>query len=375
MRSIIFADVSSLRPNKDGGSLRIYNILNILLSLDYNVTYLNQDPNCDAKVLSDLKSKGLKIITSSWEEFFERNEERYDIAIVSRFGSASRALDLIKKYCKSTKIIFDTVDMTSLREKRQAEVLKDARLEIDSSTSKSMENHIMHNTDATWIVSTKEKEIISIEYPKIKTYLIPTIQDFNKSEALSDCRKNLIFIGGFRHLPNVDAIKYFISDILPVVSKEIPDIKLDIIGEEFPIHNIYLPENVKYHGQVDNLDELFNSARVSISPLRFGAGVKCKINMSMSYGVPVVTTSIGAEGMNIIDEETALIADDPMEFAKSIVKIYKSDELWTLLSDNGLENVEKYFSINAVKNNIKECFDDLLSSGHLININTKENEI
>ena len=86
--------------------------------------------------------------------------------------------------------------------------------------------------------------------------------------------------------------------------------------------------------------------------------------MSMSYGVPVVTTSIGAEGMNIVDRETALIADDPIEFAKSIIEIYNSDELWTSLSKNGLENVKKYFSIETVKNKIEECFEDLISLKH-----------
>ena len=361
MKNIVFADCSSLRPNRDGGSLRIYNILNIFLQLGYNVTYLNQDILCDQKILLELQSKGIKVITYSWEYFFENNKEQYDIAIVSRFSSASRSLSLIKKYCNSSKIIFDTVDMESLRQKRQSEVLNDKKSEIDAISSKSIENYIMHNTDATWIVSTKEKEMIATEYPEIKTYIIPTVQDYNKLEALNDNRKNLVFIGGFKHIPNIDAVKYFISDIFPIVSKEIPDIKLDIIGEELPINSIYLPSNVKYHGHVDNLDELFNSARVSIVPLRFGAGVKCKINMSMSYGVPVVTTSIGAEGMNIINEHTALIADDRLEFADSIIKIYKSDELWKSLSENGLENVRKYFSIEAVKNKIEECFNNLIN--------------
>jgi glycosyltransferase involved in cell wall biosynthesis len=359
MKNIIFADCSSLRPNRDGGSLRIYNILNIFIELGYNITYLNQDISCDQKTLYELKSKGVQIITSSWEYFFENIQDKYEIAIVSRFGSASRSLHLIKKYCKSSKIIFDTVDMESLRQKRQSEILNDKKSEIDSINSQSMEDYIMHNTDATWIVSTKEKEIISFKYPEVKTYIIPTIQGFNKVQGLNENRKNLIFIGGFKHYPNVDAVKYFISDILPIVSKEIEDVKLDIIGEEFPINSIYLPDNVKYHGHVDNLDELFNSARLSVAPLRFGAGVKCKINMSMSYGVPVVTTSIGAEGMNIINGYTALIADNPVDFAKSIIKIYNSDELWTLLSKNGLENVERYFSIDSVKNKISNCFNEL----------------
>ena len=356
--NIILADKIVLKPNRDAGSLRMLNILNIIKDLGHNLNYLTDNDFCSDVLKKDLENKDIKIVIGSWEEYFRKEKKINDIIIVSRRIAYESILKLIPK---KSKIIFDTVDLNYLRLERESKILKDNNLYKYSKIAKELEFKIMHNTNCTWVVSDKEKEFLYNECPKVKTYVIPTIQDCSKIfSACKDERCNLIFIAGFNHSPNVDAMKYFINEILPIIVLKMPNIQLDIIGEDLPI-SIKLANNVKYHGPVDDVTSLFRKSRVSIAPLRYGAGVKGKINTSMAHGVPVVATSVAAEGMNIIDNHTALIADSSIEFANAIFRLYESDDLWVKISENGFENLKKYFSIEVVKLKIKKSFDDLMA--------------
>jgi glycosyltransferase involved in cell wall biosynthesis len=102
-------------------------------------------------------------------------------------------------------------------------------------------------------------------------------------------------------------------------------------------------------------------ARLSIAPLRIGAGVKGKVNLSMAHSVPVVVTSIAAEGMHLVHEQNAMIADDPVSFAQAIDRLLRSKELWERLSSHGRANVREHFSIEAASRQI----DRLLSRAGL----------
>lgn len=108
-------------------------------------------------------------------------------------------------------------------------------------------------------------------------------------------------------------------------------------------------DGIKVLGYVKDLSDLFENIRISVAPLRYGAGVKGKIVTSLSYGVPCVATSIAAEGMGLKDGENILIADSPSQFAESILRLYNSPNLWENLSTNGLDFVKQNFSIETAR--------------------------
>jgi glycosyltransferase involved in cell wall biosynthesis len=118
-------------------------------------------------------------------------------------------------------------------------------------------------------------------------------------------------------------------------------------------------DHVVTHGYLENVDSFFESCLLSVAPLRFGAGVKGKINQSMSFGVPVVSTSIGAEGMHLTHEKNILIADGPREFARHVIRLHRDPELWTALSTNGLKNIDEHFSRAAAKRSLKGLLAEL----------------
>ena len=121
------------------------------------------------------------------------------------------------------------------------------------------------------------------------------------------------------------------------------------------------PENgIKVVGYAKDVAPYFEKARVFVSPLRYGAGIKGKNIQAMSFGLPMVTTAIGAEGLNFIDYKNALIANKPEEFTQKVIKLYADRELWESISRNSLKYVENNNSPKAAWNKFKNLFQNLM---------------
>ena len=107
-------------------------------------------------------------------------------------------------------------------------------------------------------------------------------------------------------------------------------------------------------GFIPDVTPKYNDARLSISPLRYGAGVKGKVNLAMQYGVPVVATTISVEGMYLSDGENVLVADEPEAFADAIIRLHSDEALWNRLRDGGLDNIDEFFSRDAAQRALTE---------------------
>jgi glycosyltransferase involved in cell wall biosynthesis len=155
----------------------------------------------------------------------------------------------------------------------------------------------------------------------------------------------LLFIGGFLHRPNIDAVRYFVSEVLPLIHAERPDVTFVVLGADVPDELRSLEsDRVSFAGHVLDPAPYFHSARAFVSPLRVGAGMKGKVGQSLSYGLPVVTTAVGAEGMDLVDGVHALIADEPRSFAAAALRLLDDDQLWQTLADAGPVLVAKRWS-------------------------------
>jgi glycosyltransferase involved in cell wall biosynthesis len=172
-------------------------------------------------------------------------------------------------------------------------------------------------------------------------------------------RANLLFIGSFLHPPNVDAVLFYAHEIHPLVLEHLPDIKFYIIGDKAPPGVTSLAdETIVVTGAVPDVRPYFELIKLSIAPIRYGAGVKGKINQSMGLGVPVVATSAAVEGMSLTDGEDVLVADDPAQFASRIIELYNSEEIWTRLSRNGLEKTRSLYSMDCARRQLARLFSD-----------------
>ena len=197
--------------------------------------------------------------------------------------------------------------------------------------------------------------------PKAKLHCIPILREMPAMPRVPlKLRNELIFLGGFRHPPNLDGICWFVEKVWPLLMKKGFDKKLIIVGADPPAEVKRLASrNIQVLGYVEMLDPVFAKCRAAIAPLRYGAGLKGKIISSLSYGVPCVSTPIGVEGSGLRDEQQVLVGRDAMEMATQILRLYADDVLWTHLSEGGRDFFEKHFSTDAVFPKIKKLFNQL----------------
>ena len=172
----------------------------------------------------------------------------------------------------------------------------------------------------------------------------------------------MLFVGGFQHAPNLDAVRYFMGDIHPLLKRRIPSLDVFVVGSNPPDEiRAMASERVIVTGRVPDMGPWFDRCRMSIAPLRYGAGVKGKVLDSMSRGVPVVATSLAVEGLPVRDGEHVRIADTPEDFCSAVAGLHDDEALWRRLSERGLEMMAREFSAEAARGQLERLLLSLRS--------------
>jgi O-antigen biosynthesis protein len=265
----------------------------------------------------------------------------------------------VRWHCPTATIIYDMVDFHAVRMAREAASKRDAKLSPKAEDMKAMEVAAARAADITIAVSNDEKSAMLDLVPSAVVQVLPNVFMMPTTPPPSvDKRSDLFFVGGFWHRPNGDAVTWFVEKIWPQIRSQIPDCRLRIAGSNPGDEVLALATvpGVEVLGFVPDLKPLFDSARVFVAPLRYGAGVKGKVGQSLVHGLPVITTSIGAEGMNLLDGEHALIADDADSFASQVVRLVRDDALWTRLQAQGRAFARSNFSVESIREKVEDLF-------------------
>jgi len=357
-KRVLILDVHVLMPDSDSGSLRMFNLLKIFKKLGYKVSFIAENLEYHQIYTPKMQSIGIECFYSPYLEsihsHFKTHGHLYNVVLLSRVNIARQFIDTAKKYSINAMILFDTVDLHFLREQRQAEINQDKQQLATAKMRKQQELSTARKADKTLLVSPVEIELFKQEAPDVPVALLSNIHQNQETAFGYQQRKDILFIGGFEHLPNVDAMEFFIKEIFPVLHSLKPDLKLLIVGSHLPKSiATYASSHIIIKGFVPDIKPIFDRIRLSIAPIRYGAGVKGKINTSMTYGVPVVATTIAAEGMNLIHNKDILIADTPEDFAKQIVRAYDEKQIWTSLSNSGKVNIERHFSFSVAEQQLR----------------------
>jgi glycosyltransferase involved in cell wall biosynthesis len=184
--------------------------------------------------------------------------------------------------------------------------------------------------------------------PGARVDLLSNIHAVYGRQAGFDGRRDLLFVGGHGHPPNADAMRWMASEILPALRRVHPEVRIFVAGDVPDNERRVLEDTgLDMLGRVPDLAPLMNSTLASIAPLRFGAGVKGKVNMAMSHGLPVIGSIVAVEGMRLIDGVDVLVADDADAFAAAYSRLAADEALWRSLSDHAMENVRAHFSADA----------------------------
>ena len=353
-KSIVFVSNSLPTFDKDSGANRLKEIIEEFLNCDFKCYFLKNDTDSSSKYWNYFSEIGVTIVNISEVEKIQ-SLEHVNYVWFNGPNSFKKNLNFVCQHLPKSKIIYDMVDVHFLRYKRSL-LLNPFKISDYKRyfKYKKIETKLIKKASIVVAISEKEKELISkyvspekvitisnIHYPKVSKTEIPT---FNQ-------RKNILFIGS-KHTPNIDAIYFLYNEIMPKVWKINKEIKVQIIGDVVEeIKGISNPL-FEFLGYVPNVESYFLNNKLMVAPLRYGAGVKGKIGQAFEYYLPVITTDIGAEGMNLTDNHHAIITNDSTEFANKIVELYENEVLWQKLS-NASEDSLKPFSKEHLRNVIQ----------------------
>jgi len=355
-KRILVVDHMLPHPDQDSGSVRMRAILDILVELGHAVTFLPDNLARVEPYASDLQQLGIEVLYGPLAavDYVSRHIGEFDVVILCRAFFAMKYLSAVVGAERRPLLIFDTVDLHHLREERRAELEHDPVLARTAAKTRAVELSVMHASDVVWVTSTHERDVLAGYDSSLHVEIVPNIHRVHRHVPPFADRQHLLFIGGFRHPPNEDAVQYFVSEILPLVTERLPQVQLLIVGSHVPPHIADLESaHVRVLGYVKDVEPIIATCRLSVAPLRYGAGVKGKISQSLAYGLPVVTTPVGAEGMHLADGEHAIVAATAREFAARLVDAYNDEALWNRLSENGRAIIERHLGHDVIRRRIE----------------------
>ena len=368
-RHVLIIDSVTPTPKQDAGSLRTYNMIRMLINLGSKVSFIPEDNIAYMQdVTPDLQRMGVECLyypyITSVQRYLRSNAQKFDAIFLERGPVASKYIDTIKDVAPDVPILFDTHDLHYLRIARQAEVERSNSLKAEAESMKAIEYDVMRRSDCTIVVSEFEKQVVDHEMPELRTEILPLFIESEPLEMPFEQRSGILFIGGFRHQPNGDAVHHFVRDIWPLIKSKIPDMRFHIIGADVPadIHAL-ATHDIIVEGFVPDLTPLFSECRLSIAPLRFGAGVKGKIGTSLAYGLPSVISTIAQEGSGLVSGEHVLVADQPEDFAEQVIRLYRDQSLWESLAENGVKFIEDNYSFAINQKRIAALLDEFAPLG------------
>jgi sugar transferase (PEP-CTERM/EpsH1 system associated) len=217
--------------------------------------------------------------------------------------------------------------------------------------------------DHCLVVSPLERDLLREENPSLPISVIENGVDSRHNQPLEGETGNaLLLVGVMGYPPNADAALYFCKSILPLVQREVPDVRLLIVGHAPPpaVRRLAEQGNVTVTGSVPDVLPYYRQARVSVVPLRGGGGTRLKILESMALGRPVVSTSIGCEGLAAEDGVHLLVADEPAQFARWVIRLLRERAPRQQLAGNARRLVEERYEWSVIAAKLLAVYRKLL---------------
>ena len=361
---VLIVDNLTPDPQRDSASLRLVNLMRLLREDGAHVVFLPADRRHAGETTRALQALGIEV----WHDphvggvarWMRSHGHRFQRVVLCRHYIAREFLPLVRAHAPQARVVFDSIDLHYVREQRGADVAGDASLARAAARTRALELDVIARSDMTLVVSAIEAEVLAADAPAARVTVLSNLHEIAGAGAAFEDRRDLVFVGGFRHPPNVDAMRWFLGEVFPRIRAALPDVEFHCIGGYVPdtIAAHADTPGVHIHGHVPDIGPYMDGCRIAVAPLRFGAGVKGKVNLSMAHGQPVVATSCAAEGMHLRAGEDVLLADDASTFASAVVTLYGDPALWSRLARNGLANVQAHFSLDAARDTVRQVFLD-----------------
>ena len=355
------------QPDRDSGSRRVFHFLQLLQESGWEVVVYAADGAGAAHDVRRLTQQGIPVYDGYAHSIDDVLGERaFKLVLIAYWPNAERYLPRIRSLSPGARVVLDSVDLHFLRESRAmlgSAVASPGRGLTDADGSRfAAELNTYASVDLVLTVSEKEADLLN-----------DFVWDPGLAHAVRDCedvpldflpfsrRRGIVCIGSFEYPPNVDAVRYLCEEILPKVDPTVlAEHPVWIVGNKPNDTLRYLArevDNVHVVGWVPSVLPYLAQARISVVPLRYGAGTKRKLVQALGAGTPTVSTSIGVEGLAVKHEEHVLVADDADAFAAQVVRLLADAELWTRLARAGRASVSKTNGRTLTRRKLAEALD------------------
>jgi len=353
------------RPDMDSGSIDCLNYIGLFQEFGYRVFFAaDEEYNIEPEIYKNLEEQGILCLNPAdyltIEKFIDSEIEGFSAVFLSRVFSGGRFYEWIRKRGPEVKIIFNTVDLHFIREMREAKVKEDSDKFHRALKTIARERYLAGQCDATIIVSDFERKYLEEGISKAKIFHIPLMRDCPGSGKDFSERNGICFIGNYLHSPNMDALEFFLDQIWPLVLNKKPLYRFYIIGPNLPEDIIERKDpNVEIFGHVSDLRDCLDRMRLSVAPLRYGAGVKGKVVTSLAHGLPCVASDVAVEGMELVKGLHVAVENNPVAFADRVVELHDDRDLWTGFSNEGWLFCAHNYSIQAGRERVADLLGSL----------------
>lgn len=360
-QQMLVIDWKILSTSFDTGSRVTFQYMRLFREMGMNVKYYPMDVFLEKhEFLEDLEQIGVEVIFEDFASYIARNGKFFDYVFVNRPNVTQRYLRQLRFFTRA-QIIYQGHDLHYLRRYRENLAIKKPDAEEIMLKERKEEFDVIRYCDLPCFVSQDEVDLVNKAMPfshciKLPIFLFD-VRNMTKVYKAAE-RKDICFVAGFQHSPNIDGACWFVNKVWPAVKKKIPDLKIYIIGSK-PSAEVraLASDSVIVTGYVtdEELEDYYSKVRMAVIPLNFGAGVKGKTVEAVYNKVPVLTTKIGAEG---IDNSMGVLTveNDAESFSAKLIEMYNNEKELQRISDMSAEFIRSQFT----KEKAIEIFDRYL---------------
>jgi GT2 family glycosyltransferase/SAM-dependent methyltransferase/glycosyltransferase involved in cell wall biosynthesis len=357
-KMILVIDHYVPEPDRDAGSRSTMGIIDSLVDANWLVKFWPQNRAYHPVYTTALERRGIEVldgrVPGNLADWLSNYGNELDHLLVSR---PDVAVDVLPSVLSGTNAVlsFYGHDLHFQRVRRQAKLENDKKLHSQAAKMERLERKVWEEFDVVLYPSEEEAAIVRKMSPASLTRaIIPFWFDTfpPRSEPVQD--RSILFVAGFAHPPNVDAARYLIREILPLIEGQIGSVKVVLAGSNptEAVKNLAGP-NVEVTGYVteERLAELYYLNRVAVVPLRFGAGVKGKVIEALSRGLPLITTSIGSEGIPGLDAVVP-VRNEAADIAEALKLLLTDDVTWLAQAQAQMQLAQRCFSRAAMQHSV-----------------------
>ncbi|MCH4090509.1 glycosyltransferase [Acetobacter sp.] len=352
---ILFVDDRAPDPTRDAGSSALLSHMQAAQALDYEVSFVASVMEPGVAAVRELEKQGFACWRApaypTVESLLRTQTNSFDAIYFHRLTNAGRYLDLARLYMPGARLISSVADLAWLRLERQAVAENRPELRTASGQEKVREHMATWASHSVITHSPVEAALLAAAVPTASIHVVPWHLELKEPPLPFERRHGVAFIAHYGHAPNIDAAKWLVGDILPLLWEQTPDIEILLVGSAMPDLIIQMGEipGVQVLGHIADLDSFLRSVRLTIAPLRFGAGIKSKVLESWAAGIPCVATPIATEGMNLPVELQLSVASSAADLAKLVAKLYYDPEATASLAEAGQDYIRIRHSTDRVR--------------------------